>query len=168
MGEAVASHRTGLRGDGSPLPGTGVIRGLALARRKAAGVTATRHQKTKNSPNGGPSDMSDETSIDLQLLIDRLRRGDESARRELLLRAHDRLQRIAASIFREDFPALHGRHDLESVVSEVWMRLSGALEKTRPETVEGFFGLVFLKVRQVLLDMAQGQRRVDARTARRG
>ena len=30
-------------------------------------------------------------------------------------------------------------------------------------TVEGFFGLVFVKVRQVLLDMAQGQRRVDAR-----
>jgi RNA polymerase sigma factor (sigma-70 family) len=107
--------------------------------------------------------VADDTSTDLQLLIDRLRRGDAGARRELLQRAHDRLLRIAATIFRQDFPALHGRHDLESVVSEVWMRLVGALEQTQPETVEGFFGLVFLKVRQVLLDMAQNQRRLDAR-----
>jgi RNA polymerase sigma factor (sigma-70 family) len=107
--------------------------------------------------------VADDTSTDLQLLIDRLRRGDADARRELLQRAHDRLLRIAATIFRQDFPALHGRHDLESVVSEVWMRLVSALEKTQPETVDGFFGLVFLKVRQVLLDMAQNQRRLDAR-----
>ena len=40
------------------------------------------------------------------------------------------------------------------------MRLVVALEATCPQTVEGFFGLVFLKVRQVLLDMAKGQRRV--------
>jgi RNA polymerase sigma-70 factor (ECF subfamily) len=109
--------------------------------------------------------VTDDTTTDLQLLIDRLGRGDDGARRELLQRAHDRLLRIAATVFRQDFPALHGRHDLESVVSEVWMRLAGALETTRPETVEGFFGLVFVKVRQVLLDMAQRQRRTDARQA---
>jgi RNA polymerase sigma-70 factor (ECF subfamily) len=107
--------------------------------------------------------VADDTSTDLQDLIDRLRRGDDAARKELLERAHDRLLRIAATIFQEDFPALRGRHDLESVVSEVWMRLVGALETTQPETVEGFFGLVFLKVRQVLLDMAGRQRRLDAR-----
>lgn len=111
--------------------------------------------------------MTDDTTTDLQLLIDRLRQGDDAARRELLRRAHDRLLKIAATVFREDFPALHGRHDLESVVSEVWMRLVGALEKTRPDTVEGFFGLVFLKVRQVLLDMARRQRQGDARRGQR-
>ena len=47
----------------------------------------------------------------LQNLIDRLRRGDDSARRELLQRAHDRLLRIAATLFNEDFPGLRGRHD---------------------------------------------------------
>jgi DNA-directed RNA polymerase specialized sigma24 family protein len=111
----------------------------------------------------GAHDVADDTSAALQDLIDRLRRGDATARRELLERAHDRLLRIASRIFHDDFPGLHGRHDLESVVSEVWMRLVVALESTAPETVEGFFGLVFVKVRQVLLDMAQGQRRVDAR-----
>jgi RNA polymerase sigma factor (sigma-70 family) len=107
--------------------------------------------------------VADDTSADLQNLIERLRRGDATARRELLERAHDRLLRIAGKIFQEDFPGLHGRHDLESVVSEVWMRLVVALDATVPQTVEGFFGLVFVKVRHVLLDMARGQRRVDAR-----
>ncbi len=107
--------------------------------------------------------MADNTSTNLQDLIDRLRRGDALARRELLQRAHDRLVRIAATIFQEDFPALRCRHELESVISEVWMRLVVALETTQPETVEGFFGLVFLKVRQVLLDMIDRQRRLDAR-----
>jgi len=106
--------------------------------------------------------VTGDTSADLQDLIDRLRRGDDTARRELLQRAHDRLLRIAATIFKEDFPGLRGRHDLESVVSEVWIRLLGALEATQPQTVEGFFGLVFTKVRQVLLDMAMRQRRDDA------
>jgi RNA polymerase sigma factor (sigma-70 family) len=110
--------------------------------------------------------LADDTSAELQAMIDRLRRGDVAARRELLERAHDRLLKIAARIFHDDFPGLRGRHDLESVVSEVWMRLIVALESTAPETVEGFFGLVFLKVRQVLLDMAHGQRRVDARHRR--
>jgi RNA polymerase sigma factor (sigma-70 family) len=111
----------------------------------------------------GLHDVADDTSTDLQNQIERLRLGDRHARRELLQRAHDRLLRIAATLFREDFPDLHGRHDWESVVSEVWIRMVGDLETTQPQTVDGFFGLVFLKVRQVLLDLAHRQRRVDAR-----
>jgi RNA polymerase sigma factor (sigma-70 family) len=114
----------------------------------------------------GIFDVAENTSADLQDLIDRLRGGDLEARRELLQRAYNRLLRIAAAVFHEDFPTLRGRHDLESVVSEVWMRLAGALEATQPQTVEGFFGLVFHKVRQVLLDMASRQRRDDLRRCR--
>jgi RNA polymerase sigma factor (sigma-70 family) len=107
--------------------------------------------------------MTGDTSGDLQDLIDRLGRGDATARGELLQRAYDRLLRISATIFNEDFPGLRGRHDLESVVSEVWMRLQGALEATQLQTVDGFFGLVFTKVRHVLLDIAKRQQRDDAR-----
>ena len=109
----------------------------------------------------GSFDVAENTSADLQDLINRLRGGDLEARGELLQRAYNRLLRIAAAVFHEDFPDLRDRHDLESVVSEVWMRLVGALEATQPQTVEGFFGLVFHKVRQVLLDMASRQRRDD-------
>jgi RNA polymerase sigma factor (sigma-70 family) len=107
--------------------------------------------------------MSDNTTGDLGPLLDRLRSGDESARRAILERAYHRLVRIAATIFHEDFPGLHGRHDLESVVSRLWIRLASALEATQPQTVDGFFGLVFVNVRQVLLDLARSQRRNDAR-----
>jgi RNA polymerase sigma factor (sigma-70 family) len=123
---------------------------------------ATHFNHTDIAVMGAP-DVADNTSADLQHLIDRLRAGDVEARRDLLQRAYSRLLRIAAAIFHEDFPALHGRHDLESVVSETWMRLVGALDTTQPQSVDGFFGLVFHKVRQVLLDMASRQRRDDLR-----
>src|SRR5690348_1606398 len=105
--------------------------------------------------------MSGDTSVELQNLIDRLGRGDESARGELLARAYHRLSRIASAMFHRDFPGLRDRHDLESVVDESWARLMRALETVRPPTVEDFLRLVAHKVRQVLLDMADRQRRND-------
>jgi RNA polymerase sigma factor (sigma-70 family) len=110
----------------------------------------------------GVLEVTSDTTADLQNLIDRLRRGEPSARFELLQRAHNHLLRIAGSIFERDFPNLRGRHDLESVVSEVWIRLAAALEVTQPQTIDGFLGLVFQKVRHVLLDIARRQRREDA------
>jgi RNA polymerase sigma factor (sigma-70 family) len=107
--------------------------------------------------------MSGDTSVELQNLIDRLGRGDDAARGELLARAYYRLQRIAAAMFHRDFPGLRDRHDLESVVDETWARLLRALETTRPPTVEDFLRLVAHKVRQVLLDMAGRQKRDDVR-----
>ncbi len=106
--------------------------------------------------------MIGDTTADLQNLIDRLQRGDDSARGELLARAYQRLRRIASTMFHRDFPGLKDRHDLESVVDESWPRLMRALETARPPTVEDFLRLVAHKVRQVLLDMADRQRRRDA------
>ncbi len=89
--------------------------------------------------------------------------GEASARQELLERAHRRLVRIAAALFHEDFRGLRGRHDLESVVSETWLALMRALESTQPATPDSFFGLVFVKVRQALLQIASRERRHQAR-----
>ena len=107
--------------------------------------------------------MTGDTTAELQGLNDRLRRGDDTARAELLTRAYQRLRRIAASMYHRDFPRLKDRHDLESVVDESWPRLMRALETARPPTVEDFLRLVAHKVRQVLLDMADQQRRRDGR-----
>src|SRR5262245_1422202 len=107
--------------------------------------------------------MTGDTTEDLQGLIDRLVRGDDAARAELLARAYHRLSRIAAAMFHRDFPGLRDRHDLESVVDESWARLMRALETVRPPTVEDFLRLVAHKVRQVLLDMAGRQKRRDER-----
>jgi DNA-directed RNA polymerase specialized sigma24 family protein len=107
--------------------------------------------------------MADDTTRDLQGLIDRLARGDDTARAELLARAYHRLRRIAAAMFHRDFPGLRDRHDLESVVDESWARLMRALETVKPPTVEDFLRLVAHKVRQVLLDMAGRERLRDER-----
>jgi RNA polymerase sigma factor (sigma-70 family) len=107
--------------------------------------------------------MSDDTDADLRVLIEQLRLGDESARRKLLDRVYHRLRRIAAAVFQRDFPRLQQNHDLDSVVDESWARLLRALEATPPATVEDFYRMLFHKVRQVLLDMARGQRRHDDR-----
>jgi RNA polymerase sigma factor (sigma-70 family) len=107
--------------------------------------------------------MSGDTTADVRDLIKRLQAEDESARRELLERVHERLRRIAAATLRKEFPRLRDRHDLGSVVDEAWMRLLKTLEQHRPASAEEFYGLMFHKVRQVLLDMARRQTRDDDR-----
>jgi RNA polymerase sigma-70 factor (ECF subfamily) len=107
--------------------------------------------------------MNGDTTQDLRDLIERLRSGDESARREILDRVYHRLQRITAAMFQRDFPRLQARHELNSVVDEAWIRLTRALETTQPASPAEFYGLMFHKVRQVLLDLASRQTREDAR-----
>jgi RNA polymerase sigma factor (sigma-70 family) len=107
--------------------------------------------------------MSGDTTADVRELIKRLELDDESARRELLDRVHRRLQRIAAATLRKHFPRLSDRHDVGSIVDEAWMRLLKTLEVTRPGNAQEFYGLMFHKVRQVLLDLARRQARDDDR-----
>ena len=103
--------------------------------------------------------MQEDSSALLQGLLDRLRRGDREARRLLLERACERLRRLAGRILHGSFPEMARRHELDSVVHETWVRLLQAIEKTEPATVADFFRLAAHKFRQVLLDMAQAERR---------
>ena len=103
--------------------------------------------------------MTDDASIVLQALIDRIKQGDHAARRELLDRACDRLRRLVARMFAGSFANLQQRHELDSVVHETWLRLAQALDKVEPPTVADFFRLAAHKIRQVLLDMADRERR---------
>ena len=107
--------------------------------------------------------MDQNTTIELQTLLDRLRQGDKSARREFLEQVCGRLRRLAAKILFGSFPSLEARHDVDSVVHETWLRLMQAMDKADPPTVADFFRLAAHKIRQVLLDMADRQRRIDHR-----
>jgi RNA polymerase sigma factor (sigma-70 family) len=102
-------------------------------------------------------------STELQGLIDRMQQGDADARRLLLERAYERLRRLASHILAGSFPAVQARHDVHSVVHETWLRLLQALEKTHPPTVADFFRLAAHKIRQVLLDLADRQRKLASR-----
>ena len=86
-------------------------------------------------------------------------KGDREARRLLLERACERLRRLAGRMLHGSFPELARRHELDSVVHETWVRLLQALDQTEPLTVADFFRLAAHKFRQVLLDMAQSERR---------
>jgi RNA polymerase sigma factor (sigma-70 family) len=108
---------------------------------------------------GSEEIMSEDTSVALQALLDRLRQGDRQAGRQVLERAHGRLRKLAARVLSGSFPALKGAHDLDSVVDESWLRLAQALEKVEPPTVADFFRLAAHKIRQVLLDLADRERR---------
>src|SRR5262249_13953013 len=115
-------------------------------------------------PGGAGVTMSDDSSI-LQGLLDRMKAGDRAARHELLERACGRLRRLAGAMLAGSFPALRDQHELDSVVHETWLRLLQALEQVEPPTVADFFRLAAHKVRQVLLDLADRQRRRAAREA---
>ncbi len=107
--------------------------------------------------------MSQDTTQELQPLLDRLRQGDKAARRAFLELICGRLRRLAATILYGSFTKLQARHDVDSVVHETWLRLMQALDKADPPTVADFFRLAAHKIRQVLLDMADRQRRIDQR-----
>lgn len=104
---------------------------------------------------------SDESVPDWEGLLRRLRDGDATAPRELLGLAHARLQRLAARLLHDSFPALRNRHDVDSVVHEGCIRLLKAFGSgVSPATPEDFFRFAAFKVRQVLLDMANTSARI--------
>jgi RNA polymerase sigma factor (sigma-70 family) len=107
---------------------------------------------------------ADQTT-ELQGLIDRIQAGDTAARRLLLERAYDRLSRLANRILSGSFPTVKARHDVQSVVHETWLRLLQALDKAEPPTVADFFRLAAHKIRQVLLDLVERQRKLASREA---
>src|SRR4051812_22390286 len=104
--------------------------------------------------------MNTDNTSQLQVFLDRLRRGEPTARHELIERAYVRLRRLTATLFRT-FPTLQVRHDLDSVFNDTWLRLVQALDKVQPPTVEDFFRLAAHKIHQVLLDLLERQRRLD-------
>jgi RNA polymerase sigma factor (sigma-70 family) len=103
--------------------------------------------------------MAGDSTQSLRPLVERMRQGDATARRDLLDRACGRLHRLAGHILAGSFPAVARRHELDSVVHETWLRLAQALDSVKPESVEHFFRLAAQKVRHVLLDLVDRERR---------
>ena len=113
--------------------------------------------------------MTDDRTAVLQHVIDRMRSGDDGARRELIDCAYGRLRHLSAVILRKSFPRLKGAPalvDTTDVANESAYRLYQALEEIQPETVRDFFRLAAQRIRWLLLDLAKqsdraGQRELD-------
>jgi RNA polymerase sigma-70 factor (ECF subfamily) len=103
--------------------------------------------------------MTGDQTVFLQKLLDRLRQGDDSARRELVGCAYERLRLLARKLLHEDFPRFENLHETGSILDETALRLLKALEQEQPATVRGLFALAAKKMREVLLDLARRDQR---------
>jgi ECF sigma factor len=105
------------------------------------------------------TDMASDETIHLQQLLDRLRHGDDSARRELIGCAYDRLRVLARNVLHEEFPRIDQLHETGSVLHLAAIQLLKALEQEHPATLGAFFALAAKKTREVLLDVVRRSRR---------
>jgi RNA polymerase sigma factor (sigma-70 family) len=99
--------------------------------------------------------MSDDQTLRFQHLLDRMRAGDPSARRELVGCAYERLRLLARKILHEDFPRLSRLHETGSVLHEAAIKLLRALEEVQVSSERDFFRFAAVQIRRVLLDRAR-------------
>jgi RNA polymerase sigma factor (sigma-70 family) len=99
--------------------------------------------------------MSGTSTSPTQVLLDRLREGDTSARKELLERMYNRLALLARRILHESFPRLEHLHSTHSVLNEGLMRLVAAWRDYQPEKVADMLRFAALQMRRWLLDQAR-------------
>jgi RNA polymerase sigma-70 factor (ECF subfamily) len=86
--------------------------------------------------------------------LDRLRAGDESARKELLNCACERLSRLTRKMLR-GYPRLKRWEQTDDVLQNAAVRLYRALGQVRPASAADFFRLAALNIRRELLDLAK-------------
>jgi RNA polymerase sigma factor (sigma-70 family) len=98
--------------------------------------------------------MEQGTTAFLQLQIDRLKQGDESARDALIGRAGQRLQFLTRKIF-SDFQRVRKYEDTGDVLQGAYMRLLRRLKAATPTTVQEFFQIAAREIRCTLIDLAR-------------
>jgi RNA polymerase sigma-70 factor (ECF subfamily) len=98
--------------------------------------------------------MSDQGTVWLEQCLERLRAGDDAARRELLAAACDRLNRLTRSMLR-DYQRLRRWEETGDVLQGALVRLSRALEAVAPQTAREFYRLAALQIRRELIDLAR-------------
>jgi RNA polymerase sigma factor (sigma-70 family) len=110
----------------------------------------------RESPGGRAKAMADATdsTTEIQIRLDRLRSGDESARDELLEIARARLGRLARKMLR-GYPGVRRWEQTDDILQNVALRLCRALKGIRPESVRGFIRLAAVQIRRELIDLAR-------------
>jgi RNA polymerase sigma-70 factor (ECF subfamily) len=99
------------------------------------------------------ADHSDQ-SVQIQRWIDRLRAGDESARKELLNSACERLTRLTRKMLK-GYPRVKRWEQTDDVLQNAALRLYRALADVRPASATDFFRLAAVNIRRELLDLAK-------------
>jgi RNA polymerase sigma factor (sigma-70 family) len=100
--------------------------------------------------------MTDGTAstTQIQLRLDRLRAGDDSARDELIHIACERLRRLAHRMLR-GYRRVSRFEQTDDVLQNASLRLCRALDSIRPATVRSFINLAAVQIRRELIDLAR-------------
>lgn len=98
--------------------------------------------------------MSDTTIQELQVCLDRLRKGDAAARDELINLACKRMTVLTRKML-NDYSRLRQWEQTDDVFQNSAMRLRRGLEEVSPGSVKEFFGLAALNIRRELKDLAR-------------
>jgi RNA polymerase sigma-70 factor (ECF subfamily) len=100
--------------------------------------------------------MADATpsTTQIQLRLDRLRAGDESARDDLVTIACERLARLAHKMLRS-YPVVRRWEQTDDVLQNAALRLCRSLEAVKPESVRSFINLAAVQIRRELIDLAR-------------
>jgi RNA polymerase sigma factor (sigma-70 family) len=107
-----------------------------------------------DSRQAGNTTMTANTTLHLQLCLDRMRVGDEAARQQLLNTACERLLRLTRKMFRAD-GRLQRWEQTDDVFQNAMLRLCRALEEVTPGSLREFFRLAAVQVRRELIDLAR-------------
>src|SRR5438874_7474288 len=90
----------------------------------------------------------------VQIWIDRLQAGDQTARNELIGHADERLRRLTRKMLRAS-PRVKRWEDTDDVLQNALLRLWKALHQTTPRSASHFFALAALQIRRQLIDLAR-------------
>jgi len=99
------------------------------------------------------ADPSSQT-LHIQACLDRIRRGDEAARGELLDCACERLRNLARKILK-GYPNVRRWEQTDDVLQNAALRLHRTLQQLTVQTPLDFFRLAALNIRRELLDLAK-------------
>jgi RNA polymerase sigma-70 factor (ECF subfamily) len=94
------------------------------------------------------------STTEIQLRLDRLRVGDESARDELLNIACARLSRLARKMLRS-YPGVRRWEQTDDVLQNAALRLCRALQDVQPASVRSFINLAAVQIRRELIDLTR-------------
>ncbi|MEM9354840.1 MAG: RNA polymerase sigma factor [Pseudomonadota bacterium] len=95
-----------------------------------------------------------DTTTELQGLLDRATDGDESAYGDLVDRSSERLGRLAKKMLRS-YPRVRRWEMTDDVLQAAMLRLHQSLSSARPVTVRQYFGLANRQIHRTLVDLAR-------------
>lgn len=101
-----------------------------------------------------------QTTTQLQLWLDLLRKGDDRARTELIAHACERLRTLTRRMLR-GYPSLRCWEQTDDVFQNAMLRLYRALVDVTPDSLAHFYNLAGQQIRRELLDLAKHHARQD-------